>query len=91
MIHPWDKKRPLSACLPGGLSAEKDAKISRNLRPILDTDLCIKCNNCWIFCPEQCIEREDVFVIHYDDCRGCGVCAQECPKDAIHMVREDLL
>lgn len=90
MTHPWNEKRYISACYPGGLSGKKKGKISRTQRPILDTEKCIKCNRCWIFCPEQCIEREDEFVIYHDDCRGCGICAQECLVNAIEMVKEEV-
>jgi Pyruvate/2-oxoacid:ferredoxin oxidoreductase delta subunit len=27
--------------------------------------------------------------INYDYCKGCGVCSQECPTDAINMEREE--
>jgi Pyruvate/2-oxoacid:ferredoxin oxidoreductase delta subunit len=27
--------------------------------------------------------------IDYDHCKGCGICAEECPKDAIHMEEEE--
>jgi len=88
MIHPWEKARPISAWYPGGLSGQKDSKISRNLKPILDSEKCTKCNFCWIYCPNGCIERGEKFTIKYDNCRGCGVCAKECPFEAIEMVRE---
>jgi len=87
--HPWDKKRPISAWLPGGQSREKTDKISRTSRPNLDNDTCNRCDLCWIYCPEGCITRGDVMIIDYDDCRGCGVCATECPKNAINMEKED--
>jgi pyruvate ferredoxin oxidoreductase delta subunit len=25
----------------------------------------------------------------FDFCKGCGICANECPKDAIEMVLEE--
>ena len=89
MDHPWDKKRPLSACLPGGLSRRNKGKVSRTLRPVLDNENCNKCNFCWIYCPDGCINRGDVYSINYAYCKGCGVCATECPKKAISMKRED--
>jgi pyruvate ferredoxin oxidoreductase delta subunit len=27
-------------------------------------------------------------VINFDYCKGCGICAEECPVDAIEMSRE---
>jgi pyruvate ferredoxin oxidoreductase delta subunit len=27
-------------------------------------------------------------IINYDYCKGCGICAEECPADAIRMVDE---
>jgi len=91
MTHPWEKQRPLSSWLPGGLSGEKEGKVSRNNRAVLDPEKCIKCNLCWIYCPEGCIQRGEVYTIDLSDCRGCGVCAQECKQDAIEMIREDKL
>ncbi len=44
-----------------------------------------------MYCPEQAIETEgknSVPTINYDWCTGCGVCANECPVDAIEMVKE---
>lgn len=64
----------------------------RVFRPILDEDKCIKCQRCFMYCPDRAIETEgtdSVPVINYDWCTGCGVCANECPVDAIEMVREE--
>jgi 2-oxoacid:acceptor oxidoreductase delta subunit (pyruvate/2-ketoisovalerate family) len=30
------------------------------------------------------------FQFNYDYCKGCGVCAQECPCGAIAMVPEEI-
>ncbi len=63
----------------------------RTQRPILDKDKCINCHLCWAFCPDASILSEDGEVkaqIDYDHCKGCGICANECPVDAIKMVSE---
>jgi 2-oxoacid:acceptor oxidoreductase delta subunit (pyruvate/2-ketoisovalerate family) len=61
----------------------------RTFKPILDHEKCIMCLFCWFYCPEGCIERtKDSLNINYDYCKGCGICASECPKNAIEMVRE---
>ena len=39
------------------------------------------------YCPGGVIDRE--LNIDLDYCKGCGVCANECPKQAITMVREE--
>lgn len=59
-------------------------------KPLIDEEKCIKCQRCWMYCPEIAIEiktREQVPKIKYDFCTGCGICANECPVDAIKMVR----
>ncbi len=60
----------------------------RFLRPVLDHDKCIKCLLCWVHCPDAVIDR-DTLEIDLTYCKGCGICAEECPKKAITMVRED--
>jgi pyruvate ferredoxin oxidoreductase delta subunit len=61
----------------------------RTLTPHIDTETCIKCMFCWIFCPEGCIDKtEEVLKIDLDYCKGCGICAVECPKKCIEMVKE---
>jgi len=61
----------------------------RVFRPEIDLEKCIKCWRCWIFCPDAAIARNEHPVIDYDYCKGCGICANECPVDAIEMGREE--
>jgi pyruvate ferredoxin oxidoreductase delta subunit len=62
----------------------------RTEKPIVDFDKCIHCLICWIYCPDSSIEVTDgkLAEIIYDFCKGCGICAEECPKDAITMESE---
>jgi len=64
----------------------------RSSRPIIDKEKCINCLTCWIMCPESCVivKDEKVESINLYHCKGCGICATECPKKAhaITMVEE---
>lgn len=58
----------------------------RTFKPEVDVGKCTGCKMCWIFCPEHCIEMvEGKSVVNYDFCKGCGICAEECPVSAMSM------
>lgn len=52
--------------------------------------VCNECDNCLVFCPDFAIQRDGTakYVVDYDYCKGCGICARECPRNAITMVPE---
>ena len=53
----------------------------RTFVPVFDHEKCIKCSLCEIYCPEGCIHQEEgQFVPDLDYCKGCSVCAHECPR-----------
>lgn len=54
--------------------------------------VCNQCELCLIFCPDVAISRrvEGGFTIDMEYCKGCGVCAAECPRGAMVMTQEDL-
>ncbi len=58
----------------------------RDFRPVRREEKCISCMLCYIYCPEAVIDRN--LEIDYDYCKGCGICANECPKNAIEMIEE---
>jgi len=63
----------------------------RTYMPVIDLKKCVKCNNCWKFCPDVAIYigEEGFPHVNYDYCKGCGICANECPTKAINMTRGD--
>lgn len=54
---------------------------------------CFECDNCYGVCPDNAVIKHGPgrgFDFNYDYCKGCGVCAAECPCGAIRMEPETL-
>jgi 2-oxoacid:acceptor oxidoreductase delta subunit (pyruvate/2-ketoisovalerate family) len=53
---------------------------------------CFECDNCYGVCPDNAVIKLGPgkrFQFNFDYCKGCGVCAAECPCGAIRMVPEE--
>jgi len=52
--------------------------------------VCNYCDNCYVYCPDVAVKKlaEPGYEFMYDYCKGCGVCAAECPRNAITMYSE---
>jgi len=54
------------------------------------SDKCIVCKQCLKICPEGVLgveknEGREKIRVDYDYCKGCGICAENCPVKAISM------
>lgn len=52
---------------------------------------CTFCMRCYDYCPDLAIQMDGKTkerTIDYDHCKGCGICAEECPRGAISWVHE---
>ena len=78
----WKEMAPGAVTPKAGSSFEKITAGWRSNRPIWSREKCIQCFRCWILCPDSSIRVEDGKVVgmDYDHCKGCGICAEECPK-----------
>ena len=72
------------------------AQISKESLRCFSCGNCMACDNCWTLCPDSAIlKTKDMasdgshYVFDYEYCKGCGLCANECPCGYIDMV-EDL-
>lgn len=48
--------------------------------------VCSKCDNCFNFCPDLAvIKSADGYQVNLEYCKGCGICAAECPGGSLRM------
>ena len=90
--YTW-KTMPVGSVIPEAGNAEKYLTGSwRTYRPVWDSTKCIHCLTCWILCPDSAIQAQKGKVqgIDYEHCKGCGICAHECPDKvrALSMILE---
>ena len=60
--------------------------------PIISYEKCTTCMTCVLFCPDGAIKwHPELGKIQFDFsfCKGCGICANECPTKAIIMKLPD--
>ena len=57
-------------------------------KPVFNIDVCIDCQNCWVWCPDSSIISRDkqMLGIDYDHCKGCGVCSEVCPTNPKSLI-----
>ncbi len=60
-------------------------------RRCLSCGNCFECDNCYGVCPDNAVIKLGPgkrFLFNFDYCKGCGLCATECPCGAIRMEPE---
>ena len=71
----------------------------RNIRPLISSDACTGCLQCYLYCPDGAIFKTGAsakdagapfapVAVDYDFCKGCGVCVTVCSFGALSMVPE---
>jgi NADPH-dependent glutamate synthase beta subunit-like oxidoreductase len=78
--------------ITGGLD-EETAKFEA--RRCMSCGNCFACDNCYGVCPDNAVVKLEqpgpyAYEIDLDFCKGCGLCAAECPCGAIHMEPETI-
>ncbi|MDP8254204.1 MAG: NAD(P)-binding protein [Candidatus Alcyoniella australis] len=68
-----------------------EAAAMREVERCFHCGLCTECDNCYIFCPDVAViprEGEFGYDVNYDYCKGCGICASECPRSCIILTED---
>lgn len=89
-LKPWQELPPGGVIDEGGNAETYETGTWRTKRPIWNSEHCIHCLTCWVFCPENAYvlndgetrtgkPRKEISEINYYHCKGCGLCVRECP------------
>jgi 2-oxoacid:acceptor oxidoreductase delta subunit (pyruvate/2-ketoisovalerate family) len=97
------RPRPAAPVLPAD-QRTAEAEVTGSLRQgevigegqrCLSCGNCMSCDNCWTLCPDTAVLKtrflntaSSGYVFDYDYCKGCGLCAHECPTAYIVMENE---
>jgi Pyruvate/2-oxoacid:ferredoxin oxidoreductase delta subunit len=83
--------------LASGFTAEAEAKQEgtwNQERVLQEAERCLSCGTCNLclqcvsFCPDASIQLDEyktTVMVDLDHCKGCGICAYECPRGVITM------
>lgn len=79
------------SCKPGTTQEYHTGSWRTTLKPKYLRQNCVACRRCVWFCPEGIVagKERNTFHADYRYCKGCGICAEVCPKDDIEMVPEE--
>ena len=90
---PKDRAVPFGAITPAPVK-QQELFITSNwriVRPVIDHEKCTRCFTCYIACPDSCWsynEKEEQMEWNWKFCKGCQICINECPADALTAVPE---
>jgi 2-oxoacid:acceptor oxidoreductase delta subunit (pyruvate/2-ketoisovalerate family) len=90
---PEDRAVPFGAITPAPIR-QQELFITSNwriVRPVIDHEKCTRCLSCYISCPDSCWsfnEKAEKMEWNWKFCKGCQICINECPADALKAVPE---
>lgn len=81
--NPHVRSRKKFAEVAGGLD---QAQMEKEIARCFKCGTCTQCDFCFLVCPDiSIVKARDGYTVKLDYCKGCGVCAEACPRHAIEM------
>jgi 2-oxoacid:acceptor oxidoreductase delta subunit (pyruvate/2-ketoisovalerate family) len=67
-----------------------EEELSKTVGRCFSCGTCTACDICYMYCPDLSVRKtRQGYEFNYDYCKGCAICAEECPRGVIHMEREE--
>lgn len=90
-LRNWDELPAGGTVVRKGSPQPETGGWRTGLKPEVDLSRCVNCLLCWLYCPDSAVLLDGTTFTGFDYryCKGCEICAEMCPVDAIVMVPEE--
>jgi 2-oxoacid:acceptor oxidoreductase delta subunit (pyruvate/2-ketoisovalerate family) len=90
-LKPWEGLPSGGVVVPYDAEQPETGGWRTGTKPRPDLDRCVNCLLCWLYCPDSAVLLDGTTFVGFDDryCKGCEICAEICPVNAIEMVPDD--
>ena len=90
-LKDWETLESGGTVLPAEAAQPHTGGWRTGLKPAVDASKCVNCLLCWLHCPDSAVLLTGTTFVgfDYDFCKGCEICEEVCPVDAIAMVAEE--
>jgi 2-oxoacid:acceptor oxidoreductase delta subunit (pyruvate/2-ketoisovalerate family) len=90
-LKPWDDLPVGGAVIRAQAPRPQTGGWRTGVKPAVDLSRCVNCLLCWLYCPDSAVLLDGTTFtgFDYDYCKGCEICAEMCPVQAIEMVPEE--
>lgn len=86
MLPPEDRRRNFTEVRRGFDGHDGEELAFAEAERCFSCGVCNECDRCKVFCPEGTLLRDgDGYRFDYEYCKGCGICATQCPRGVVYM------